>query len=323
MNKIGKNLTILLISFFIYSFEILGQELQNAILATVNGDAVTLFDTVLECAREEARLPMVYSGKDLQMEIEKLRKKTVIDIIGRKLLYEEFKEKGYSLPKQCVEEMLDNLAADIGGGSREVLEKKALASGMTMDDLREMALEKIAVKVLVDELCYKKAYVTPKEINDYYRDNIKEFSRPPRVELQILLLKKDGRYAENLADFAEKLGKKINLAEEGDFSKLVKRYSEGPNISEGGNVGWIEEDKLRPDFAEALKGLKTGDVAGPVKAEEGLYFFRLTERIQQRTEPLAAVKDKISDSLLQKEKEKYYSEYIQRLKDKAVIRYFF
>lgn len=323
MGKIRRNLTIFLIFFSICRIEILGQELQNAILATVNGEPVTLFDTVLECAREEARLPMVYSGKDLQVEIEKLRKKTIIDIIGRKLLYEEFKEKGYTLPKQCVEEMLDNLAADIGGGSREVLEKKALASGMTMDNLREMALEKIAVKALVDELCYKKAYITPKEINDYYRDNIKEFSRPPRVELQILLLKKDGLYEENLADFVKKLEEEIKVADEGVFSKLVKLYSEGPNISEGGNVGWIEEDKLRPDFAQALKGLKAGDIAGPVKAEEGLYFFRLAGRIQERTEPLAAVKDKIQDSLLQKEKEKYYSEYIQRLKDKAVIRYFF
>ncbi|HCE45740.1 MAG TPA: hypothetical protein DET40_19530 [Lentisphaeria bacterium] len=294
----------------------------SSVLATVNGAPVTLYDVILETSNEEQKLAMIYSGAQLVKETQKLRAKKVKELVERKLCSVEFKEKEYKIPQQYVEDMLDGLAANMAGGDRKKLEKKALAEGLTLNDLRTKAHEKLAVDILVFEFCYRNVFITPKEVNDYYQKNALEFSKAPQIELQVLLLKKDGKFKD---DFDETLGKITPDAVKADkeiFTTLVKLYSEGPDVAKGGNIGWLEESKLRPEFAAAIKDMGNASVAGPVQTSEGVYFIRVCDRMGARSKAFEDVRDEISEKLTKIEKEKRYDSYMNRLKEKAVIRYF-
>ena len=295
----------------------------SSVLATVNGIPITLYDVVLESANEEQKLAIVYKGKDLTREMEKLRSKKAKELVERKLFFQEFREKEYKIPDQFVEDMLDGLAANMAGGDRKKLEKKALAEGITVKDLRAKAYEKIAVDILIQEFCYRTVNVTPKEVNDYYQNNIAEFSKPPQIELQVLLLKKDGRFKDEFDETLVKIKNDVEKADKTIFTTLVKLYSEGPDVVKGGNIGWLEESKLRPEFAEALKNLETGSIASSVQTAEGVYFIRISDRMPAKALQFEAVKDEINDNLTKQRREENYAEYSGKLKDKAVIRYFF
>ncbi|MFA6294753.1 MAG: hypothetical protein WC637_23370, partial [Victivallales bacterium] len=166
----------------------------SSVLATVNGIPITLYEVVLESSNEEQKLSMVFKGNELTREVEKLRMKKTKELVERKLFFQEFRDKEYKIPDQYIEDMLDGLAANMAGGDRKKLEKKALAEGITVKDLKTKAYERIAVDILIQEFCYRIVNVTPKEVNDYYLSHISEFSKPPQIELQVLLLKKDGRF---------------------------------------------------------------------------------------------------------------------------------
>ena len=294
----------------------------SSVLATVNGIPITLYDVVLESANDEQKLAIVYKGKDLAREVEKLRRKKTKELVERKLFFQEFKEKEYKIPEQYIEDMLDGLAANMAGGDRKKLEKKALSEGITVKDLKAKAYEKIAVDILVQEFCYRIVNVTPKEVNDYYRNNIAEFSKTPQIELQVLLLKKDGRFKDEFDDTLAKIRNDVEKADKTIFTTLVKLYSEGPDVAKGGNIGWLEESKLRPEFAEALGKLETGSIASSVKTPEGVYFLRISDRMPAKALQFEAVKDEINDKLTKQRREENYAEFSGKLKDKAVIRYF-
>ncbi|HBC85764.1 MAG TPA: hypothetical protein DCZ94_02295 [Lentisphaeria bacterium] len=295
----------------------------SSVLATVNGIPVTLYDVILETGNDEQKLGMIYSGNQLTKEIQKLRAKKTRELVERKLCYTEFREKEYKIPEQYLEDMLDGLAANMTGGDRKKLEKRALADGITLNDLRMKAHEKLAVDILVYEFCYRTVSVTPKEVNDYYQKNSAEFSKPPQIELQVLLLKKDGKFKDEFDDALGKLSADAAKADKDIFTTLVKLYSEGPDVAKGGNIGWLEESKLRPEFAEALKGQANNAIVGPVRTGEGIYFIRISARMDTKSRPFEAVREEISEKLMKQEKEKRYTDYMNRLKEKAVIRYFF
>ncbi|MFA6568381.1 MAG: peptidyl-prolyl cis-trans isomerase [Victivallales bacterium] len=295
----------------------------SSVLATVNGIPITLYDVVLESANDEQKLAIVYKGKELAREVEKLRGKKAKELVERKLFFQEFKEKEYKIPEQYIEDMLDGLASNMTGGDRKKLEKKALSEGITVKDLRAKAHEKIAVDILVQEFCYRTVNVTPKEVNDYYRNNIAEFSKAPQIELQVLLLKKDGRFKDEFDDTLAKIKNDVEKADKTIFTTLVKLYSEGPDVVKGGSIGWLEESKLRPEFAEALGNLETGGIASSVQTAEGVYFIRIADRMPAKALQFEAVKDEINDKLAKQRRNENYAEYSNKLKDRAVIRYFF
>jgi len=294
----------------------------SSVLATVNGIPVTLYDVLLESSNEEQKLAMIYNGASLVKETQKLRAKKVRELVDRKLCSLEFKEKEYKIPQQYVEDMLDGLAANMAGGDRKKLEKKALAEGLTLNDLRMKAHEKIAVDILVFEFCYRNVFITPREVNDYYQKNAGEFSKAPQIELQVLLLKKDGKFKDEFDGTLEKIRPDAAKADKEIFTTLVKLYSEGPDVAKGGNIGWLEESKLRPEFAAAIKCIGNASVTGPVQTDEGVYFIRISDRMGAKSKAFEDVRDEISEKLTKVEKEKRYNDYMNRLKEKAVIRYF-
>ena len=63
-----------------------------------------------------------------------------------------------------------------------------------------------------------------------------------------------------------------------DFSELAKQYSQDPGSARnGGDLGWAERGSFVKPFADALFGMKVGEIAGPVKTQFGYHIIRLDD----------------------------------------------
>jgi peptidyl-prolyl cis-trans isomerase D len=63
-----------------------------------------------------------------------------------------------------------------------------------------------------------------------------------------------------------------------DFGELAKQYSQDPGSAQnGGDLGWAERSAFVKPFADALFGMKVGELAGPVKTQYGYHIIRLDE----------------------------------------------
>ena len=303
----------------------IGRETRvDSVLASVNGEPITLLDVLIESGREEMRLTSMFTGARLYSEIAKLRRKVIDEIIVRKLVYDSYKEKPFPIEEQYIEDLLDSLAVSMGGGTRSGLLKKAKELGTTMTELREKVKEKLAVDILLAEFCDRPIYITPKEVYEHYMANQKEWTKPAKYELQLLLVANDGgRSGMDPETTCGKLSEQLAGADAARFAQIVRDNSDAANSESGGSVGFVDQDKLRPEFAAVLKDVKAGAIVGPVKTPEGSYFLRVASIVPEEHIAFEKVSEDIRRKLDTRAKNEMRSKYADNLKSRALIRYYF
>ena len=261
-----------------------GEEPERiGVLATVNGDPITVMDILEVCGSEEVRLPYIYKGAQLKEETEKLRLKVLNELIDRKLVYQEFKEKGYQLPKDFIENNLDRLMSSFNVNNRVELEKLLKKYGSTMDEFREKAYESAAVDLLIRERCYLDVYITPKYVYDYYLRHKGFYTSQEQIRLQVLKLKTDGIHKDELNTISIHLEKILKDRNSNEFADSIFLYNEKPKIEHDAGVECIDKSKLREAFLELEKEAGSDDIVGPIKAE-GVYYFLCNNNIYMTPE---------------------------------------
>ena len=299
----------------------LGRESKvDSVIATVNGEPITLLDVILESGQDEARLAAMFTGERLYAETAKVRKAIVDNLVIRKLIYEKYKAKPFEIQKQHIEDMVDSLALGMGDGTRESLERKAKSYGSDMEEIRAKAKERIAVDVLLMQNCDRRVFITPREVYEAYCKHPEKRTKPATVDLQLILIRRgSGNPGETAANIAEML----RNADERMFRRIAVENSEGPNASKGGHVGKIEMNKLRPEFLAVLKNAEKNEIKGPVETPEGFYFIRVNGISREEKLPFEKVSREIHDSLRRAALEKNRNDYKAELLSEAVVRYFF
>lgn len=319
---------LLLFSLFAFSLNAqertveLGRESRiDSVLASVNGEPVTLLDVMLESGRDENRLASMFTGERLYEETAKVRRGVVEEIVIRKLIYSEYREHPFDIKKQHVEDVVDSIARSMGDGTRAGLERRLKSFGATIREVREKAREKIAVDVLLMEHCDRRVFITPRQVYEYYEANKEKWTSPEQISLQLLLVRKDA--GKDTTAIVRDLAKMLEGADESVFSRIARENTEGPNASTGGKIGTIDRGSLRSEFQSVLKDAETGTVAGPVETPEGFYFLRVAARIPAVKKPFREVAESIRQELFRAEVEKLRTEYRKKLLRQAVVRYYF
>ncbi|MBU8901491.1 MAG: peptidylprolyl isomerase [Victivallales bacterium] len=293
----------------------------DSILASVNGEPISLTDVIYESSYNEARLYAVYSSKNIFNEIQKLRKKILDDIIDRKLILLEYKATmPFQVPRQYVENLIDELAMNFGCSNRSELREKAKDAGTSIEELRKKARTKVITQIMISSYIYTVVNLTPREIHEYYEKNVKIFSTDSQVRLQLLLIgqkhKDHQRIKQELQEAFKKADKKI-------FTGMVRLYSSGPGAMRGGDLGWIECSELRAEFATETKDKKIGEIIGPIETDEGTYFIRINDRKKATKADFIKMLPQIKQKIEAKRRKKAYDAYIAKLRKKSIIRYFF
>jgi peptidylprolyl isomerase len=80
-------------------------------------------------------------------------------------------------------------------------------------------------------------------------------------------------------------------APKADFAALAKELSdEKQSAEQGGDIGLIPEDQIRPEIKAEVAGLANGGVSAPIKLNDGWHIVKLIETKPSETRPLADVR---------------------------------
>ena len=108
-----------------------------------------------------------------------------------------------------------------------------------------------------------------------------------------------------------------------NFAELAKAKSKDPgSASTGGDLGWVSEKSLVPEFSKAMVQLKKGQITDkPVKTQFGWHIIKMDDMRDVKTPPMEEIKDQLkqmiaSDQNWQKAK---FAEMMQKLRAKARI----
>ena len=139
------------------------------------------------------------------------------------------------------------------------------------------------------------------EVEKYYTEHIKEFETPRQLQASHVLVRvgeTGGSEAEDRA--RDKVAAVIKRAKAGeDFGKLAREVSEDPGSKDGGgDLGWVSEGMMVPQFEQALFALKKGELsAEPVRTPFGFHAIKVTGAREASRKPLKEVTPQIRDRL--------------------------
>jgi peptidyl-prolyl cis-trans isomerase D len=153
---------------------------------------------------------------------------------------------------------------------------------------------------------------TPKvsegEVERYYTEHAKEFETPRQLHASHVLARvgeTGGSEAEDKA--RDKIVDVIRRAKAGeDFAKLAREISEDPGSKDkGGELGWVGQGDMVPQFEQALFALKKGEVsAEPVRTPFGFHAIKVLDVKEGSKKPLKEVVGQIRDRLAAEAAEK-------------------
>ena len=153
--------------------------------------------------------------------------------------------------------------------------------------------------LLIDESALRDS-VTPRDdaIQQYYDINISQYSAPGQVRASHILLRIEGKEE---ADVEARAAELVAEARNGaDFAELARQHSEDEATSEnGGDLGLFGRGRMVPEFEAVAFDLDVDAISDPVKSPFGFHVIKATEKQEETTQPLEAVRESIADTLKQ------------------------
>ena len=291
----------------------------NAVLATVNGEPISLGDVLPLTQAKEYQAAAAYSGEALEREVCKLRLEAVDDLIDKKLILADYASKSFVVPERDVDAAMDEASVQMGYRSRSELAKKLRESGSSLEEFRQRVREQLIVQVMLLREYHASNFITPEDMHRYYTEHREEFSKPELIELAMLQLSTKHPDLENtVREISERLA-----ADPEVFTELVRRFSSGPGRAEGGNLGGIERKRLRVEFAAALGDRPApGSIHGPLRTEDGIFWIKVISSRPAEVIPFERSGTEIRRRMEAELRRKCRIRYCTQLRRGAIIRYF-
>jgi peptidyl-prolyl cis-trans isomerase C len=203
------------------------------------------------------------------------------------------KASGEVTPEQRAQ-LLDNL---IRG---EVVAQQALKDGLdkTGDTASLLALSRLQILEQAGAEHYlKDKKPTDAEVQTEY-------------DAQIAAMPKTQYHARHILVATQASAQQIidELKKGAKFEDLAKKDSIDSSKEQGGDLGWFSPANMVKPFADAVAGLKKGEVTpAPVQTQYGWHVIQLLDTRETPVPPLAQVKDRV-DQLVENKKFRAYQD---------------
>ena len=287
----------------------------NSILASVNGEPISLFDVLPRTREQETLALALYPVEELPRRIMELRRQAVDELIDRKLIIADYRQQTFRVPPQEIDREMDKIADRLGCRSRSDFVRKLQENNSDVEQLRREIEEYYAIELMLHRAQQTGRQPTPAELHAYYEENRDKFDAPDEIELALIQLKTDD------AALAETLAAQL-AASPDDFAVLADRHSVAAAGSAGGKLGRLEFSRLRPEFQAALDPIEPGRVYGPIVGADGRFFLRVLAFHPGAGSTYQSALPRLREELNTRFREENLREYRQRLREQAVIRYF-
>jgi peptidyl-prolyl cis-trans isomerase SurA len=253
----------------------------------VVGDEVILLSEV----DEEILLAQAREGIDLANPdtVRAYREQVLGGLIESRLLLVRAHEEGVRATSEEVEEAVQKMIRDLKSRfpTEEAFQAQLAREGMNLDKLHASyttrVRDQIEIGKLIDKHVRGKARVEESEVRAYWDAHAAELPPIPAT-LEIRRIRIAARSA-SPADSATLARANIvlkRLQQGEDFATLATVFSEGPDASRGGDLGWFRKGDLDPALESAIDTLDVGEISSVVATTRGTHVLKVEERDGER-----------------------------------------
>jgi peptidyl-prolyl cis-trans isomerase SurA len=281
-------------------------EVVNRIVATIDGEPVTLFE--LESFTEQAQRR---AGAGAEVATDQ---RAMLDVLVlEKIMKRQVEAQGVAASEQQIDAYVASIRERNNLSDAQL--KEALAQqGLTWEQYRAQVRADIERAALINKEIRSKVSVSPEEIERYYKEHLDEFPTPARVRARLISrLVPAGASAEQKAEVRDETERIRKQAAAGkNFAELAQAHSQGPGAADGGDVGEVARGQMQPEFEQAAFALKAGEVSEVIETASGYHILEVEKREGEAHQPLAEVSDAIREKLYQEHLEDRYQRWLKQ-----------
>jgi peptidyl-prolyl cis-trans isomerase SurA len=288
----------------------------DKIVAQVGGEMITLFElnervkNYVTAVQKRPYNPSDPAFKELRTQILQ----TMIEDI---LLRQEATRLKASVPDSDVEAQIREMREKRGLSEDQFVQQLKL-EGMTRKEFAESLRKEILKKQLLGFMVQRRVLVSDEEVKAYYDANRSGLRSQSGQRIGLILVDK--------MDEAKALRQRI-VSGQISFADAARKYSGGPGADQGGDLGKVEIKDLAPALRQAMENLKPGAVSEPVLLEGKPVILTIIggeaqsgASDQSGAPSFDSVKDEIRERLYNEKLQKQFTDYMDKLRAKSVIK---
>jgi peptidyl-prolyl cis-trans isomerase C len=210
--------------------------------------------------------------------------------------------KVQSLTPDQQSQVLDDLI------TMQVMAAQGVKDGLESDPDTKAQLGLLHMRVLADaesQKFVKSQTPSDADLHAEYETAISQMDKTEYHARHILVASKEQ---------AEQISKKLKGGAK--FEDVAKAQStDTGSKNNGGDLGWFTTSRMVKPFADAVKGLKKGELSPPVQTQYGWHVIQLEDTRDAAPPPFDQVKPQLTDAVMRKK----LQAYVETLKKQAKV----
>ena len=291
--------------------------LLDKVVATVNDEVIT-WSELMGVINSEGKRHFENLADDIRASrIKELERPYLNNLIEVKLQVQEAMRLGLAVGDSEIESAIAEIMNKFNLTDADFLESLK-AERLTMIDYKAKLSEQIMIQKVVNMEVKLKIIVSDAEVQEYYEKNKTEvFPESKKVKIRQIFFAVPELESERASVEARAEHVYQRITEGDDFEMMAMEYSEGPNRSFGGDLGYISRGTALKEIEDTAESLSLGEVSRPFWSAAGLHIIKVEDRVAGGN--LEKVKDGFKEILMQKAFEEKYHEWMAELREKAFI----
>jgi peptidyl-prolyl cis-trans isomerase C len=308
-----------------------GGKLGSDVVATVNGQIILVSDVeawvnseLKKIGAKASELPPAF----IEQYKKELRDKALETLIVEHLLNEKVKQAKIVISdEELNKRMSETIAEQQPKVSLQEYKKKLEEYGQSFEKYKNEFRKQLSYIKLLEPIWAEKISITEEVAKQYYSENKNKFENSEQVRASHILITPD--ISDPNADPNEAKAKAKAKAEDllkqikagADFAELAKANSTCPSSAKGGDLDFFSRGMMVTPFEKVAFELKPGQISDVVETKFGFHIIKVTDHKDASVSSFEQVKDDLIKQLIQQKRSELAQEYIESLKDKAIIVY--
>lgn len=241
----------------------------ESIAVVVNQTAITTSDI-----RDRMRLIATSTGMPQTPEVAaKLGPQVTEVLIAEALKLQEAKRLGIKIDDKEVDGGFYGIAQQ-NNLTPDNFKKMLTASGVSPTTLMDQIRSQIAWGKIIQQRVRPKIEVMDSDIDNELQKLKRNIGQPQYHLAQIFLPLPAPQKAAAAQEFLSKLIEELRKKPDA-FGKAAQQFSQSPDATNGGDIGFVSPDQMPAEVAAILPQLKEGEVADVIKTKTGYYILML------------------------------------------------
>ncbi len=306
----------------------------DEVAATVNGVKILVKDV-------DRVITQQFRGQESQLsqlQQAAYRIQALDSLISQEALYQRAQKENIVPTEDDIKKFIQGYKVE-NGLTEEAFAEELRKTNQTEEQFREFVKKQLSIQKLYEK-AQAQLKVQDREVADVYRENPRQFSIQPGVELSDIIIDP----ADNGAKFDAK-GEaqaeqrirdiKTRLNNGADFATIARQLSEHQSAYQSGDLGFLARSQfadlpqmmgLPAALGDKLYSMEPGDVTEPIKDSAGRWhIFKVKGKqteTRDRSQDDPSVRKEIQDAILAQRKQVVDAAIQARARDEAKIENF-